>query len=59
MAVQLGKGKTMDYSKSGGPKGNGREPRPVHHGDKSAPTKADPKAALLARIKAAAEARKK
>ncbi len=52
----------MDYGKSGGPNQNGREPRPVHHGDKGSkttdPTRT-PKEELLARLKAAAEARKK
>lgn len=52
----------MDYSKSGGAKQNGREPRPVHHGKKgakAAEAAATAKEQLLSRIKAAAEARKK
>lgn len=52
----------MDYSKSGGPKSGGKEPRPVHHVGK--PAKAGSgdrvsKEELLARMKAAAETRKK
>ena len=52
----------MDYGKSGGPKQNGREPRPTHYGAKGADAADDArktKEELLARMKAAAEARKK
>ena len=52
----------MDYGKSGNPKTGRKEPRPVFHGKKANQTAADgrtPKEELLARMKAAAEERKK
>ena len=52
----------MDYGKHGAAKGNGREPRPVQYGGKGAKTAeqvATEKKALLERMKAAADARKK
>lgn len=50
----------MDYSKSGSVSGAKSAPRPKRATLKGAPApKADAKTALLARMKAAAEARKK
>ena len=52
----------MDYGKSGNPKTGRKEPRPVFHGNKAKGEAAEgrtPKDELLARMKAAAEARKK
>ncbi|MFT4150559.1 MAG: hypothetical protein QM656_10215 [Paracoccaceae bacterium] len=51
----------MDYGKSGNPKTGRKEPRPVFHGKKATETAEGrtPKEELLARMKAAAEARKK
>ena len=52
----------MDYSKSGPAKGGKREPRNIEgqtkDGDKAATTARETRAALLARMKAAAEANK-
>ena len=50
----------MDYSKSGAAAAAKSAPRPKRSTQKGAPTtKTDEKASLLARMKAAAEARKK
>jgi len=55
-------GNTMDYKASGAPKKGNNTPRHAEHNargtEKNPYAKQDPKAALLARMKAAAEARK-
>lgn len=58
-----GKAQRMDYSKSGGARSGKKEPRHAEHNAKGSSQnpfgKTDPKAALLARMKAAAEEKRK